>query len=108
MNTESTGAPIQAEYAASLWNEIAANSDTCLGGTIMEYSDQWWKGVLATDANCLDDDPGYHGICGSPSSSQPDEYSNEEWWGIMRAVGSSLIPISWNQGPCITAFNPYG
>ncbi|MDD5680363.1 MAG: discoidin domain-containing protein, partial [Candidatus Omnitrophica bacterium] len=33
----------QAEGARVLWEEMARNSNICSGGTIMEYSDEWWK-----------------------------------------------------------------
>lgn len=71
---------MQANYAASLWDEIAANENFCIGGVIMEYSDEWWK----------DDDlgstPDTHDYGGYENEAHPDGFSNEEWWGIMRAV----------------------
>ncbi|MCX5696408.1 MAG: InlB B-repeat-containing protein [Candidatus Omnitrophica bacterium] len=27
----------------ALWQEIAVNNDVCVGGTVMNYSDGWWK-----------------------------------------------------------------
>lgn len=33
----------QAAKGGGLWDEIAGNSDITIGGTIMAYSDEWWK-----------------------------------------------------------------
>ncbi|MCA9399539.1 MAG: hypothetical protein KC618_07310, partial [Candidatus Omnitrophica bacterium] len=87
----------QADYAGALWDEITANNDTVVGGTIMEYSDEWWKpyewlcdensdlcnrtqnhfGFGATK-NCPDDG-GFNWV---PPS--PDRMFNEEWWGVVK------------------------
>jgi uncharacterized repeat protein (TIGR02543 family) len=97
---ENVGASRQAEYAKTLWNEIANNSDVCIGGSIMAYSDEWWKGYSTTPSGCPkgstdfcpDNDPAYHSTCGYPASSHPDGYSNEEWWGIMRTKDNGPNP----------------
>jgi hypothetical protein len=89
---ENIGDPYQADYAEALWKEIEANSDACIGGSIMAYSDEWWKGKYSTDPGCPDNNPAFHSTCGYPSTSHPDGYSNEEWWGIMRTVDNSSIP----------------
>jgi Glycosyl hydrolases family 2, TIM barrel domain len=87
---EHIGLPYQAIYAESLWNEIAANSSVCSGGSIMAYSDEWWKGKHGqTDSghpDCPEADPAFHSHCGYASGAHPDGYANEEWWGIMRTV----------------------
>jgi len=79
----------QANSAAALWNEIEANSDICDGGTIMEYSDQWWEGKLA-DPPCSD--ATVHDACGSVSSAMPDGFDNYEWWGLVDIADSGLAP----------------
>ena len=89
---ENVGLPYQAIYAEALWKEIEANSDVCPGGSIMVYSDEWWKGKYSTDPGCPDYDPAVHSKCGYPTGSHPDGYSNEEWWGIMRAVDNGDNP----------------
>jgi len=93
---ENIGAPYQATYAESLWNEIVANSDVCSGGSIMAYSDEWWKGKHGqTDSNhpsCPEADPDFHSACGYANGTHPDGYANEEWWGIMRAVDNGTGP----------------
>jgi hypothetical protein len=81
---ERLGTSYQGEYAASLWNEMTVNTDVCIGGTIMEYSDEWWKGAMSTDSGCSDASPSIHGTCGNTTLSHPDSYANAEWWGIMR------------------------
>jgi hypothetical protein len=93
---EQIGTPYQATYAASLWNEIVANSDLCSGGAIMAYSDEWWKGKHGlTDPDhpdCPENDPGFHSTCGYANSAHPDGYANEEWWGIVRPVDNGANP----------------
>lgn len=64
----------QANYASNLWDEIMANIKNCVGGTIMAYSDEWWK-----YDNIMSQAPG-----GFELSSFPDGWSDEEYWGIMR------------------------
>ena len=81
---EKIGTPYQATYAAALWNEIQSNANVCVGGIIMEYSDEWWQGKYSTDSACQDNDPAVHSDCGQAMASSPDGYDNAEWWGIMR------------------------
>jgi len=94
----------QATWDGELWNEIAGNGDITIGGTVMEYSDEWWK---PDDWMCVNNpnyikyalpgtDPAsychwnhfYFGF--GPGSSYwnasfnaPDHYFNESWWGLM-------------------------
>lgn len=86
---ENSNNSYQAVYAESLWKEIEANSDICSGGCIMEYSDEWWKGRNGTPT---DMDPYYHSTSGYPNDAHPDDYANEEWWGIMRTVKNGSNP----------------
>jgi hypothetical protein len=58
--------------------DIMAASDVCVGSTLMEYSDEWWKA------------PGSYGdhdwggfYVDKYAHSAPDGYANEEWWGIV-------------------------
>jgi YVTN family beta-propeller protein/parallel beta-helix repeat protein len=103
----------QADYAQSLWAEIVANADACVGATIMEYSDEWWRGRLAS-AECSD--AAAHETCGSSTATQPDGYDNAEWWGIMeveenpdgpdtlraRAVYGRLQGLFWSSEGAVT------
>jgi hypothetical protein len=84
---EKLGNTTQADITEGLWKEIAAHGQTCVGGTIMSYSDEWWKGRYAGDPSCQSDpDPALHGRCGFATNTQPDGYANEEWWGIVRVL----------------------
>jgi hypothetical protein len=93
---ENIGLPYQALYARALWREIFKNSDVCVGGSIMAYSDEWWKGKYGnTDSDhpsCPENDPWLLSTCGYPNSAHPDGYSNEEWWGIMRTLDNGADP----------------
>jgi hypothetical protein len=90
----------QSSYDGSLWDEILNNSSVTVGGSVMEYSDEWWKP--------------YEFYCTSPSASQaansisagicnsnqkyfgnlfpafPDDFMNQEWFGIV-AISPSVI-----------------
>ena len=90
---ELTGNSTQADITEGLWKEIAAHGQTCVGGTIMSYSDEWWKGRYTGDASCpADPDPALHGRCGFATNTQPDGYANEEWWGIVRVLDNGTGP----------------
>jgi hypothetical protein len=62
----------------------------------MAYSDEWWKGKHAPSPNlnagCPESNSSLHSNCGYPADSHPDEYSNEEWWGIMRTKDNGTNP----------------
>lgn len=66
----------QADWVGHNWDEIA-RSGVCIGGTLMAYSDEWWK---SGDPDAQDFG-GYP--IGSPGQIHPDGYSNEEWWGLV-------------------------
>ncbi len=90
---EKNGTPYQALYDESLWKEIVANSDVVSGGSIMAYSDEWWKGKYGqTRPGCPDPNPSIHSNCGYPTGSHSDGYSNEEWWGIVRTKDNGSYP----------------
>lgn len=55
------------------WLQIRAASDVCVGATVFEFTDEWWKAG----------DPSSHDFGGYASSEHPDGYSNEEWWGLI-------------------------
>ncbi len=64
---------VQASWNVNLWNQI--NSSIAVGGSLMEYSDEFWKnygGGLST-----------HDTGGYATTSHPDGYANEEYWGIV-------------------------
>lgn len=66
---------VQAYYDSTNWVQITAASDVCVGGTVFEFTDEWWK-----DSN---GDPYKHDYGGYPTNQHPDGYSNEEWWGLI-------------------------
>jgi len=95
----------QSDWTAGLWDEIAANAPVTIGGTVMEYSDEWWK---PKEWRCSDPDAGAdenaqlvkncnstHLHVGFPMDSAPDRFSTEAWFGIMSIAPNPRNP----QGP---------
>ncbi len=83
---------VQSDWATALFGEIFAHSAIAIGGTLMEYSDEWWKagsnlGCAAGVATWSLHDNG-----GFPSAVDPDAYKNEEWWGIVRIADNGVLP----------------
>jgi hypothetical protein len=80
--------PMQAEFNRGLWREIASNLSAvrldavCLGGTVFEWNDEWWKAS-----------PAFGGVVGHQDyigfftywnvDAMPDSVANEEWFGIV-------------------------
>ena len=65
---------VQAEHDSLNWVQILNNSDVVLGGTVFEFTDEWWKAG----------DPYSKDFGGYQTGAHPDGYSNEEWWGLIR------------------------
>jgi len=70
---------VQSSWVMHQWAQVR---DNCLGGTLMAYSDEWWKAGS----------PSVHNTGGYSTDVQPDIFSNEEWWGIMRPVKNGANP----------------
>lgn len=74
---------MQSECVAAQWGEIAANlavnGKTCSGGTVFEWSDEWWKNWSDTGA----DDPNHDIIADWTNTDYSDPGMQEEWWGIV-------------------------
>ena len=66
----------QADGEAAQWAEIAANTDVCVGGSVMAYSDEWWKNRQTGTAETHDPGPWERG-------DQPDGWTDEEYYGIV-------------------------
>lgn len=68
---------VQADWVVREWQQISENS---CGGIVMEYCDEWWKGG----------DPWTQDPNGGYADTHPDNFSNEEYYGIMAVenVGS--------------------
>jgi hypothetical protein len=72
----------QAEAVAALTQEIADNGSafdagSCMGGTLFEWADEWWKD---SEGSSRVQDQGGIAPGGGP---YPDQTFNEEWWGIV-------------------------
>jgi hypothetical protein len=85
------------EYLQATWVrqntlEIMSASDVCLGGCIMEYSDEWWKDESGRDDE-QDKGPAYYW-----HDNLPDHYANEEYWGIVEIGEDGDWPDEpWNK-----------
>jgi hypothetical protein len=76
----------QAQWNRRLWREIAANLSAlnpdlvCLGGTVFEWNDEWWKAQAAWGgAVGRHDNLGFY-LSWNPMG-HPDTVANEEWFG---------------------------
>jgi hypothetical protein len=80
--------PNNAEFpgdtVATLWNEIAANTATCTGACVFEFSDEWWK-TSSGSASA-------HDTGGFALGSVPDGFLNEEWWGLFAVADNGAQP----------------
>jgi hypothetical protein len=71
--------PMQAQFDASLSDEDYLNlsaertTGTSLGALAFEWNDEWWK----------NGDPNTHNISGETNGGQPDDYNDEEWFGLV-------------------------
>jgi len=63
----------QAVIDSMNWSQILSANDVVIGGTVFEYTDEWWKAG----------DPNSHDYGGYTTGAHPDGYSNEEWWGTI-------------------------
>ena len=89
---------LQASWAGGLWDELVRNSDpnfnkgvpsaVAVGGTVFEYSDEYWKSGGQWSRTALDHD---NGGSAQPGSS-PDGFLNDEWWGIMQVSDNGVNP----------------
>lgn len=76
--------PMQAARLATLWQDLAmelsANdpSRVCLGGTVFEFCDEWWKSSAGQVTTHESD--GFETYWNP--QSQPDGFANEEWFGL--------------------------
>ena len=64
---------VQALVDSMNWVQIRAAADVCVGATVFEFTDEWWKAG----------NPSSHDYGGYQTTEHPDGYSNEEWWGLI-------------------------
>jgi len=82
-NQDSVNLEAQADATDALTRELIDHGAAldgegqCLGGTIFEWADEWWKDG---DGNANTQEPGGIAPGGGP---YPDQTFNEEWWGIV-------------------------
>ncbi len=76
---------VQADFDSTNWSQIVSHSDVCIGGTVFEFTDEWWKAG----------DPWNHDDGGYPTGAHPDGYSNEEWWGLIAVTPGSPGMDTW-------------
>lgn len=76
---------VQAYFDSTNWIQIRTANDVCVGATVFEFTDEWWKDSNGSIGN--HDDGGY------ATGAHPDGYSNEEWWGIV-----AVTPDADNDG----------
>ena len=92
---------LQAQWVGALWDEIVSRQDIAIGGTVMEYSDEWWQpnewieggqyndsqnffGTGPTDLDC----DGY--VDWTPPA--PDNFFHAEWWGLVAVQRNEETP----------------
>ena len=75
----------QSEYIRTQWLDIEKNlgpSGPCLGGTVFEWSDEWWKAGS----------PSEHTTSAQwQNGAYADPNMNEEWWGITEITPGSYV-----------------
>ncbi|OGW89324.1 MAG: hypothetical protein A3E74_08575 [Omnitrophica bacterium RIFCSPHIGHO2_12_FULL_44_12] len=70
---------VQAEWNKNFWLQM---TDQCIGGTLMAYSDEWWKNGTVS----------FHNTGGHDTDVQPDNRSDEEWYGVMEIEDNLSAP----------------
>jgi len=77
----------------SQWGEIMGNSSITIGGSVVEYVDEFWKGKQAqADARhpgCPNYNPAIQTNCGYTNNNFPDNYANSAYYGL---VDSKFTP----------------
>ncbi|MAU30877.1 MAG: hypothetical protein CMC36_03085 [Flavobacteriaceae bacterium] len=73
INSNSENQDQQAQATEIILNAIIDKSDICIGVTLFEFCDEWWKA-----GNPNQQDQG-----GFPNAIPYDNFANEEYWGIV-------------------------
>jgi hypothetical protein len=78
----------------------------CVGGSLMAYSDEWWKDKIVDDK--FDQDYGGYNSEGIGNNIHPDDYCNEEYWGLFEIdIDGTWPEAPWNMGDIYTADDLY-
>ena len=72
-NSNSENQAQQAQATEIILNSIIEKSDLCVGVTLFEFCDEWWKAG----------NPNQQDIGGFTNAIPYDNYANEEYWGIV-------------------------
>ena len=72
-NSNSENQAQQAQATEIILNAIIEKSDLCVGVTLFEFCDEWWKAG----------NPNQQDIGGFANAIPYDNYANEEYWGIV-------------------------
>ena len=72
-NSNSENEAEQAQATEIILNKIIENSDLCIGVTLFEFCDEWWKSG----------NPNQQDIGGFSNAIPYDSFANEEYWGIV-------------------------
>ena len=79
----------QKNYLATLWQDIvpelsaADPAKSCLGGTVFEWVDEWWKVRPQDGGSAVSHDSGGFATTWNPTA-QPDGFANEEYFGVVK------------------------
>ena len=73
-NSNSENEAEQAQATEIILNKIIENSDLCIGVTLFEFCDEWWKAG----------NPNQQDIGGFSNAIPYDSFANEEYWGIVK------------------------
>ena len=82
----------QTEFLKLQWKDIERNADpkkgvgNCIGGTLFEWTDEWWKGNENLPHTWLVHDTSSHWYNASyyyDADTKDHLNMNEEWWGIV-------------------------
>ncbi|MGH7197745.1 MAG: glycoside hydrolase family 2 TIM barrel-domain containing protein [Candidatus Omnitrophota bacterium] len=95
----------QAEFLKLQWQDIQRNMDpkkgvgNCLGGTLFEWTDEWWKGNENLPHTWSVQDTGANWFNASyyfDAQSATRMNMNEEWWGVV-SISAQKSPEGNNE-----------
>lgn len=71
------------DYLTSLWQDMSSDAHKlmCSGGTVFEWSDEWWK-IQNTGTNGAAPQVWLHDASYAPATGYPGNWWEEEWWGL--------------------------